>query len=660
MHWLSRASLVVALLASTVVAAAPIPTPVATLTDALSVTSAQKPAERTPSLAELAATRGVAGAVWARGGRSLVFSSNLAGRYNLWVLESERSFPRQLTVGDEVQVPVAVTGDDRVLYLQDSGGNELWDLYAVPAGGGASVNLTRTPGVAESAPALSQDGRRVAMSYRERDSSAVDLAWLDLATGAVVRLTDETDATRMWRAAGWLPDGRSLIATRSNATDTEAAIYEITLEPLSIRPLTREQRGLYTAASDVSSDGERIAITTNERTGQLQAAVLNRESGARRWFTPTPWEQTAGAFSPDGRALLLKNSVDGRVSVSVADTDTATERAFEIGPGVTLPPSLGQPWRNTREILVRHEGAARPPEYWSVDVSSGRTTQLTFLAPAMLRAEALPGSAIVSFRSKDGTLVSGVLTIPANLSRDGSHAGVVMPHGGPNLQSRDDFDLDATALAARGFFVLRPNYRGSTGYGRAFLNANVKDLGGGDLDDVVAAAEFLVSTGYVNRSRLGIVGGSYGGFLTLMAMGRYPEVFGAGVNMYGILDWTALWDNTAAGLQEYQRALAGDPVMDREAYVRQSPITYLDRFRAPLLVLQGENDPQIPRRQSQELVEGLRSRGLTVEGVFYVGEGHGFAREANQRDARERIVNWFETYLKRPPAASTTLSQPQP
>ena len=632
--------------------AGPIPTPVAGPTDPLSVTSPQVIDGRAPTLPELAAARGVAGAVWARDGRSLVFSSNLAGRYNLWELDTQRGFPRQLTVGDEVQVPVAVTPEGRVLYLQDSGGNELWDLYSVPAGGGATVNLTGTPEAAESAPVLSRDGRRIALSYREKEASAVDLGWLDPGTGDFVRLTQETDPFRVWKAAGWLPDGQSLIATRSNATDTEATVYEITLEPLSVRRITPEQRGLYTAATDVSPDGERIAITTNGQTGQLQAAILDRREGMTRWFRPTPWEQTAGAFSPDGRTLLLKNSIDGRVSVSAADARTGAERTFAIGPGVTAPSALGQPWRDSREILVHHESGSRPPEYWSIDIRSGRKTQLTFLTPAMLPAESLPTSAIVSFRSADGTPVSGVLTIPANLARDGSHPGVVMPHGGPNLQSLDDYDPDATTLASRGFFVLRPNYRGSTGYGRDFLNANVKDLGGGDLDDLVAAAEFLVATGYVDRRRIGIVGGSYGGFLTLMALGRKPEVFSAGVNMFGILDWTTLWNNTVAGLQEYQRALAGDPVIDREAYVRQSPVTYLDRFRAPLLVLQGDNDPQIPRLQSQELVDQLRARRVTVDAVFYPGEGHGFAREENQRDARQRIVSWFENHLKASPPQS--------
>ena len=159
-------------------------------------------------------------------------------------------------------------------------------------------------------------------------------------------------------------------------------------------------------------------------------------------------------------------------------------------------------------------------------------TALASLTPANL-----PKSTVVTFKSFDGTLISGIVTLPFNLKRDGSNPGIVFPHGGPTSQTQDGFNRIATALASRGYVVIQPNVRGSTGYGKAFQDGNVKDLGGADLKDTVAAKQFLVDSGYVDAKRVGIFGGSYGGFMTLMAIGRAPDEFAAAVQWFGIINW---------------------------------------------------------------------------------------------------------------------------
>jgi dipeptidyl aminopeptidase/acylaminoacyl peptidase len=203
-------------------------------------------------------------------------------------------------------------------------------------------------------------------------------------------------------------------------------------------------------------------------------------------------------------------------------------------------------------------------------------------------------------------------------------------------------------FASRGYLVLQPNFRGSTGYGKAFQDANIKDLGGGDLEDVVAGAKFLVETGYVHPKRVGITGGSYGGFMTLMALGKRPDVFAAGVNQYGIINWYSMWENAVGGLREYQRALVGDPVADKAAYDAQSPMTYAKNIRAPLLNLQGENDARVPKGQTDEVVKLIKAQGGVVDAVYYPAEGHGFTKIENQEDARRRTLEWFEKYLRAP------------
>ncbi len=199
----------------------------------------------------------------------------------------------------------------------------------------------------------------------------------------------------------------------------------------------------------------------------------------------------------------------------------------------------------------------------------------------------LPKTQIVHYRSADGTVISAFVWMPFNLARDGHAPAVALPHGGPTGQTMDDFDRDAVALASRGYVVIAANPRGSTGYGRAFQAANHRDLGGGDLTDYVEGVKFLVDSGYVDARRVGITGVSYGGYMTMMAISKTPEVWAAGVEVCGITDWFSMYERGSPVLRQYQMGLLGDPVKDKAVYEASSPLTFLGQVKAPLLALAG-------------------------------------------------------------------------
>ena len=640
--------LIISLLAAAAASAvaAPVATPVSSITDPASIVSTANPGAKPVPLGDLGAVRGASGAAWSPDGKSLVVSTNLTGRFNLWRVDLGAHFPVQLTSSDQFQSVAAVTKDGQVLFTQDIDGDELDDLYAVPIGGGPIANLTRTPDYAESRPRLSPDQKLIALSRRAKTGAVIDLVLLDRRTGEARALTQEKDPSRLWFATAWSADGKTLFATRGNITDTEASIYRIDVGSGRATLIGKEAPGLYNFADDVSPDGRTIAVTSNEGTGQLHAGLMDVASGRTRWVAATPWEQLAFTFSPDGRSLLVQTNADGRSSLALADVKTLAMRPLDFPPGVTRPGNPDSPWRPGGGLLVSHDGGDAPPDFWLVDPAGGKPQQLTRLSVASLDRSGLPKSSIVAYRSSDGTPISAILTMPFNLKRDGSNPAIVIPHGGPTGQSTDGFSRQAVALASRGYMVIQPNFRGSTGYGKAFQDANQKDLGGGDLEDVVGAAKFLAATGYVDAKKIGITGGSYGGFMTLMALGKRPDVFAAGVSQFGIINWFTMWENSVGGLREYQRALVGDPVADKEAYLKQSPMTYVRNIKAPLLVLQGENDVRVPRGQSDEVVKLVKDQGGVVEAVYYPGEGHGFSRLENQHDARTRMIDWFDRHLK--------------
>lgn len=204
----------------------------------------------------------------------------------------------------------------------------------------------------------------------------------------------------------------------------------------------------------------------------------------------------------------------------------------------------------------------------------------------------------------------------------------------------------AELLASRGFVVIAPNVRGSTGYGMEFQNANVKDLGSGDLKDEIAGVDFLKATGFIDPKLVGSWGGSYGGYMTLMAIGKTPSVWSAAVDEYGILNWMTMLEHEDPSLQEYEKTLLGDPVKDRAIYEASSPLQYIRNETAPLLVLQGENDIRVPKEEAEQVVGILKAAGRTVNAVYYPEEGHGFVKREHQRDELTRSVAWLQKYLQ--------------
>ncbi|ESQ80397.1 S9 family peptidase [Asticcacaulis sp. YBE204] len=630
-------------------AAKPIATPVKDITDPKSLVSPANPNARPVPLKDLTAVRAAPEAVWTPDGKHIVLATNIAGRINIWKLSEGEMTPVQLSESENPQSNLFVSPDGQTVYfLSDIDGKEIFDLYALPINGGDVVNLTDTPDLTERGARPSLDGKLIAFSIRPRDSAISNVAVMDVASRKVRVLTDEKDGNWFWFASGFTPDGKYIIAHRNRSDDSAGTpwLIEVATGKAVMAVPSKDTEATYIA--DVSPDGKWLALSTNAGTGQFHAALYNRETFETKRLKATPWEQMAQQFSPDGKYLIVSNNADGRGTLDRVDLATLTETPLRIDPGFVGLATSAQSSFNpvTGKLLVNRDAGDSPLDYWTVDLSGTEPAKrITRLAIASLDPVNLPKNTIVHYKSFDGTPISAVVTMPFNLKRDGSNPAIVMPHGGPTGQSQDYFSKYTAALASRGYIVIQPNFRGSTGYGLPFQLANQKDLGNGDLKDVMGAVEFLKATGYVDAKKIGITGGSYGGYMTLMAIGKYPDSFAAAVQQFGIINWYTMWENGDAGLREYQRALLGDPVTHKALYDAASPMTYAKSIKTPLLTLQGENDARVPKNQAAEVVERVKANGTTTEVVYYPAEGHGFRKKENAADALSRVVAWFEKYL---------------
>jgi dipeptidyl aminopeptidase/acylaminoacyl peptidase len=618
------------------------------VTDPASIASATNAAARPVPIDDLYFTRGVQSPAWSPDGGSIAFVTNLTGRYNLWRVASAGGWPIQLALSDDRQTAPAWSPDGKtILWQEDRGGNEYSDLFAAPANGGAAVNLTGTPSLSETNALYSPDGRMVAIELKSKTAAFSDVALFDPATKSVRNLTNEKASDRSWSLRAWTPDGKALIADRTNPDDTDSDIYRIDLSTGAVENLTAHAKAVNFSAADISPDGKTLLINSNEKAGYPNVALLDLATKKRTWVTELQWEATAGDFSPNGKWLTYLVNEDGRQDIYLAAANGSNARKLPLPEGINATagrPSAFSPKGD--RLLVAHQSSTQPADFWTFDLASGRATQLTHSAIASLDAAALPPSQIVHYKSFDGTMISALLWMPFNLERNGKNPGIVLPHGGPTGQTTDTFNRTVVTLASRGYTVIAPNVRGSTGYGLAFQQMNVKDLGGGDLQDEVFAAKLLVATGYIDPKKVGITGGSYGGFMTLMAIGKTPDVWAAAVSAYGIVDWLTMLQHEDPSLQEYEKTLLGDPVKDRAIYENTSPIKHLRNAAAPLLVLQGENDIRVPKEEAEQVVKILKDAGKTVDAHFYPAEGHGFQKRENQIDAARRLLAWFEKYLK--------------
>ena len=641
-----RSALLLPMLLVSTAAIAEIPTPARPVTDPKSLTSPADPQASPVPIDDLVFTRGVLDASWSADGRQMFVSTNLTGRYNIWRMDSGGSWPVQLTQSDDNQGGFAVSPDGKTLYFtQDKGGNEYTDIYAVPTTGGEPRDLTNTPDVREGSLLIAPGGRAMALSTKAKSEGQINLAVMDIATGQIRPLTHEADPKWQWNAVAWTDGGKSLIADRSSVAGDEGEVWKVDVASGKATKLLGKPGVLYNATG-ATADGSAVALTTNEGTHQPHAMVYAPASGALRALKATPWEQSSGAISPDGRSMVVQTGENGRLTLELVDLASLAEQPLALPPGVNATAATQPFTPDSRRLMILHSGADTPSELQAFDVAAGKTMPLTHLAMASLAPEHLPKSSIVTYRSFDGTLVSAVVTMPFNLKRDGSNPAVVMPHGGPTGQTNDGFSRYATALASRGYVVIQPNPRGSTGYGLAFQKANYQDLGGGDLKDELAGKQFLVDSGYVDPKRVGIFGGSYGGFMTLMAIGKAPDAFAAAVDLFGIIDWRTMWEHEDAELQAYQRSLLGSPEENPKVYDATSPLTYINAVKAPLLVQQGENDIRVPQGQAKQVVDALKKKGNVVDAVFYPEEGHGFYKREHQQDSLQRMVDWFDKYLK--------------
>jgi len=463
----------------------------------------------------------------------------------------------------------------------------------------------------------------------------MDVVLVDLTTGSERLLL----AAPAWHVVGgWSTDSSRLIVMR--------VLENTTQDLLVVDPRTGASREATAPAEDVShipagwlADGRALVITDEGRE-YLWLAALDPATGALEVVDAPPHDIELAASSANGRVQIWSVNEDGYSRLRWRQgAGRVNERDLDGGVCEDLVLSAD----GSRAAFVRLS-ATEPWQVWTLDAATGDarvalTSRIGVPAAELVRPE------LVRIPAADGA-------IPCFVYRPRGARGpvpaVLYPHGGPEGQSRPAFGpnlMHLAALVQRGIALVVPNIHGSTGYGRAWQAAIHRDWGGIDLRDLRAVATWMTGQSEFDRSRLAVYGGSYGGFATLLCVTRMPDVWRCAVDVFGVANLVTMLENAQPNWRRFLERWIGDLEQDRAELMERSPITRIEEVRCPMLILQGENDPRVPKEESDQVVDRLRGLGRRVEYVVYPDEGHGFTNRANAEDAYGRIVEFLTREL---------------
>src|SRR5438105_4872741 len=622
------------------------------VTDPKQISSKSKAqVEKNLSIEKLYMTRAIGSTAWSPDGKTIAFISNINGRNNLWLVPAEGGWPTQLTVSDQRQTAPACAPDGKwIAYMSDYDGDEQWDIFLVSPNTGQVVNLTNTREIAEEGPTWSPDGRHLAYMVKPKTSSVFEIDIYDTLTRETRHLTTGTAKDKMNVSPIWSRDGKWIVYTQQQAKGTDSNIFVAEAAIAKSTLLTPHQGEQLYSANDFSPDAKHVLITANAANGYDNVGLLDIASKKITWLTQDKWEISGGNFSPDGKSITWTANVDGNTDIYLHDIASGKTTSLPLPKGVNQVGGAESAFtRDGSRLLYYHNGPNAPNDVWVYDLAGGKSRQITQSLVAGVRAEDMVEPYLVHYPGHDGKwTIFAFVYMPYNLPRNGQHPAIVYVHGGPTAQTVNSFNRIVQYVVNQGYIVIAPNYRGSTGYGKEFHQASLFDMGGGDLQDVLAAADWIKQSGYVDPKKLILMGGSYGGYMTMMGVTKAPETWAAGVPIVPFVNFFTEIENEDPVLQQSDIATMGDPVKNKALYEDRSPIFFVDRIKAPLLLLAGGHDPRCPKSESQQVADAIKKRGGVVEYKVYENEGHGFARVENQIDAYKRVADFLKAHV--PPA----------
>jgi dipeptidyl aminopeptidase/acylaminoacyl peptidase len=575
-------------------------------------------------------------------GKRIAFVSNMTGVPQVWTIAAGGGWPHKVTVFDDPVEQVAWSPDGKWLAVSMSpGGGMNTQIYLVRPDGSEITRITAGGKDNNSLSRWSYDGNLLFFSSSRQDPAALDNFVYDLDTQAI-RLVAKNNGIGFLTGVNRNNEGAVLFRMRSRSDNN---LILLDLENGKEMLLTPHDPPGTFGGGQFSPDGQTVYISSNKDTELAVFAKIrmdNRGDPGSIEVIASREDAELSDFevTEDGSTAVLNWNVGGRNELAFVDLKTLESTSGPEVPAEIVPQVKFS--KDGQFLTLTIGGSTTPFDIWIYERDSKKLRQLTYSPHPGVDLGSLVSPKLVRFRAHDGLALSGWLYLPQN----GPVPMVLSFHGGPEGQERPFFRSDYQALLARGIGVFAPNVRGSAGFGKTFVNLDNGALRFDAIKDIKSSVEFVAIQGYADPNRIGIMGGSYGGYMTMAGLSEYPDLFAAGANLFGIVNFETFFAQTEPWMAAISTVEYGDPETELEMLRRLSPIHKLEQVKAPTIVLHGANDTNVPVVEAEQVVDNLKERGIPVEYVLFPDEGHGFRKEKNRITSSVEIVKWFERHLK--------------
>lgn len=592
---------------------------------------------------EFLETTSYGGASFAPDNSRILVSSNETGIFNAFAIPVDGSEPTQLT--NSTTNSIFTLGyfpeDERFLYRSDQGGNELDHIY-VKELSGPVTDLTPGDKLKASFYGWAWDDQSFYIGTNERDQRFFDVYEYQVEDYSREMIFENNEGLNF---ADVSPD-RRYIAFSKTETRTNSDIYLYDTEAETLTLVTEHDGEIVHEPRTFSPDSKSLYFLTDKDSEFKYLVKHELESGERETLVQPEWDVSYAYFSKNGKYMVVGINNDARTELRLYDAET-----MEMVELPELPEAEIRSVRFSRDesrMAFYASAGHMPGDLFYYDFSAAQPKQLTHSLNPKIEPEHLVRAEVVRFTSFDGLEIPGVLYKPHQASSDKKVPALVWVHGGPGGQSRIGYNSLIQYLVNHGYAIYAINNRGSSGYGKTFFKLDDRKHGEGDLDDCVTSRQMLIETGYVDSDKVGIIGGSYGGYMVLAALAFRPEEFAVGVDIFGVSNWVRTLQSIPPWWESFRKALEvemGD--FDDEEYLRSiSPLFHADKITKPLIVLQGANDPRVLKAESDEIVEAVKQNDVPVEYIVFEDEGHGFEKNENRARGYKAILDFLDIHLK--------------
>ena len=593
------------------------------------------------------ATVSISGASFSADESRILFSSNESGIFNAYVLPVSGGTPTALTksITDSTYAVSFFPNDDRILFTRDQGGNEQNHLY-LREQDGSERDLTPGDKLKARFGGWSPDGAAFYVVSNERDAKFFDLYRYDSKTYARSMLYKNEQGFEI----GDISRDEKWISLDKTNTTNDSDIYLFDVVKNETKHLTAHKGSVRFGTATFDPASKRLFYMSNESGEFTAVRTYDLATGATREHEKADWDVAYTYFSRDGRFRVTGVNADGSIAIRIVEVDK--EKGAE--KPVMLPKLPAGDLRNITfsksgtRMAFYINGDRSPNNLFVYDFKSKQAKQLTQSLSKDIDPADLVEAEVVRFKSFDGMVVPSIYYKPKIASATNKVPAMLFVHGGPGGQTTRGYSALIQYLVNHGYAVLGINNRGSSGYGKTFFAADDRKHGREPLWDCVEAKSYLASLGYIDPERIGIMGGSYGGYMTLSAMAFRPEVFKVGIDIFGVSNWLRTLESIPPYWESFRKALyeeIGDPVKDKDFLIATSPLFHAKEIRAPLMVIQGANDPRVIKPESDEIVEAVKKNNVPVEYIVFADEGHGFSKKKNQIEANRKMLEFLDKHL---------------